>query len=135
MTPRPVVTLLDGNLLIALVVPEHVHADAAGTWFVTAGLFATSPTVQGTLLRTLVGQGMTVSKALRGLRAVQAHPRHRQWLDDLTYDQVDLSRVLGRRQVTDAYLAALARSRGGRLATLDRGLVAAAPDVAVLVPY
>ena len=42
--------------------------------------------------------------------------------------------IANHRQVTDAYLAALARARGARLATLDRGLAAAHPDVAVLVP-
>ncbi len=46
---------------------------------------------------------------------------------------VDLRSVVG-RQVTEAYLAALARARSGRLATLDRGVVAVHPDVADLVP-
>jgi predicted nucleic acid-binding protein len=40
---------------------------------------------------------------------------------------------VGHRQVTDAYLAALARAHRGRLTTFDEGLVAAHPDVAVLV--
>lgn len=37
--------------------------------------------------------------------------------------------VVGHRQVTDAYLAQLARARSARLATLDRGLCVAHPDV------
>lgn len=36
--------------------------------------------------------------------------------------------------MTDAYLAALARVRGGQLVTFDRGLAALHTDVAVLVP-
>jgi hypothetical protein len=40
---------------------------------------------------------------------------------------------MGHRQVTDAYLAALARRRQGRLATLDKGLAALHPDVAELL--
>jgi predicted nucleic acid-binding protein len=44
------------------------------------------------------------------------------------------SGVIGHRQVTDAYLAALARQRGGRLATFDAGLAQLHPDVAQLVP-
>ncbi len=32
--------------------------------------------------------------------------------------------VIGHRQVTDAYLVALARHHGGRVATLDKGLAA-----------
>jgi uncharacterized protein len=127
--------LLDGNVLVALVVPDHVHHDAARSWFTGAGPFATCPTVQGTLLRLLLRQGSNAARAGAVLATVVAHPAHRQWLDDITYAQVDLSTVLGHRQVTDAYLAALARSRGGRVATLDRGFAAAAPDVADLVPH
>jgi predicted nucleic acid-binding protein len=36
--------------------------------------------------------------------------------------------------VTDSYLAQLARTNRGRLATFDRGLVAQHPDIAELVP-
>jgi uncharacterized protein len=127
--------LLDGNVLVALVVPDHVHHEAARSWFTGTGLFATSPTVQGTLLRLLLRQGSSATRASAALAAVVAHPAHRQWLDDITYAQVDLSTVLGHRQVTDAYLAALARFRGGRVATLDRGFAGSAPDVADLVPH
>lgn len=126
--------LLDGNVLVALVVPDHVHHDAAREWFQGAAHFATCPTVQGTLLRMLLRSGTGIATAHDALAAVLAHPAHRQWLDDLTYAEVDLSHVFGHRQVTDAYLAALARSRGGRIATFDRGLAAAAPDVADLIP-
>jgi toxin-antitoxin system PIN domain toxin len=127
------VYLLDGNVLVALVLPEHVHHGIARTWFMTVDAFATCPTIQGTLLRLLLRQGTRVADARAALAAVVAHPRHHQWIDDLSYLDIDLSRVLGHGQVTDAYLAGLARSRGGRLATLDRGLAAAAPDVAALV--
>ncbi|MFP4283065.1 MAG: hypothetical protein ACLFU2_10615 [Opitutales bacterium] len=41
----------------------------------------------------------------------------------------------GRRQVTDAWLAELARREGGRLATLHAGLAALHADVAELVGY
>ena len=42
--------------------------------------------------------------------------------------------VIGHRQVTDAYLAELARSNHGRLATFDEGFVALHGDVADLIP-
>jgi hypothetical protein len=38
---------------------------------------------------------------------------------------------MGHRQVTDAYLAALARQQGGRLVTFDAGLAVLHPDVAL----
>ena len=125
--------LLDGNVLVSLVVAEHVHHQVARAWFANAGRFATCPTVQGTLLRLLVRQGSTSDEARQALSIVTGHPRHEQWLDDLTYLEIDLSGVLGHRQVTDAYLAGLTRSRRGRVATLDRGFAVAASDVAELI--
>ncbi len=127
--------LLDGNVLVALVVPEHVHHEPARSWFLCSGAFATCPTVQGTLLRLLLRQGSGAAQARAALEAVVRHPRHQQWLDELCYLDVDLSNVIGHHQVTDAYLAQLARHRGGRVATLDRGFVAAAADVAELVAH
>jgi toxin-antitoxin system PIN domain toxin len=128
------VCLLDGNVLVALVVAEHVHHAAARAWFRRAGRFATCPTVQGTLLRLLIRQGTSMSEARKTLAILTEHARHEQWFDDLSYLEVDLSRALGHRQVTDAYLAALARAHRGRLATLDQGLAVTAPDVAELIP-
>lgn len=125
--------LLDGNVLVSLVVAEHVHHQLARTWFANIRRFATCPTVQGTLLRLLVRQGSTSDEARQALSIITSHPRHEQWLDDLTYLDVDLSGVLGHRQVTDAYLAGLTRSRQGYLATLDRGLAVAASDVVELI--
>jgi uncharacterized protein len=126
--------LLDGNLLVALVVAEHVHHERARAWFGEGGRFATCPTVQGTLLRLLVRQGSSSGEARKALSVIVRHARHEQWLDDITYLEIDLSGVRGRRQVTDAYLAGLARARRGRVATLDRGFAVAASDVAELVP-
>jgi toxin-antitoxin system PIN domain toxin len=125
--------LLDGNVLVALVVAEHVHHDAARAWFSHAGRFATCPTVQGTLLRLLVRSGSSILEAREALSIVTQHPRHEQWLDKLTYLEIDLTGVLGHRQVTDAYLAGLARARQGRVATFDRGFAVAASDVAELI--
>lgn len=41
--------------------------------------------------------------------------------------------ILGHRQVTDACLAALARAKGGRLVSFDKGLVAVQGEVVVLL--
>jgi uncharacterized protein len=125
--------LLDGNVLVALVVAEHVHHEAARAWFQRAQRFATCPTVQGTLLRLLIRQGSSIAGARQALSIVTGHARHEQWLDDLTYLEIDLTGVLGHRQVTEAYLAGLARARRGRVATFDRGFAVAASDVAELI--
>lgn len=41
--------------------------------------------------------------------------------------------VVGHRQGTDAYLAALARHHGGKVATFDQALAALHPDVSLVV--
>ncbi len=126
-------TLLDGNVLVALIDRSHVHHAAAVAWFGRLeGGFATCPITQGTLLRLLLRFGAVADagEAVAVLRAITGDPRHDFWADDLDYTAVGWGGVLGHRQVTDAYLAALARHRGGRLATFDRGLAALHPDIA-----
>ena len=65
---------------------------------------------------------------------ITAQPRHEFWPDQVPFPDVELTGVIGHRQVTDAYLAQLARSRVGRLATFDQGLAQLHTDVAHLVP-
>lgn len=127
------VHLLDGNVLVALVSSTHVHHQAARAWFTThADAFATCPITQGTLLRLLMRLGeMTANSALAVLAGVTSHTRHVFWSDAIGYEDVSWRGVLGHRQVTDAYLAALARHHGGRLLTFDAGLIALHADVAV----
>ena len=69
------------------------------------------------------------------LSASPTRPGHEFWPNAAPYAQVDLSAVLGHRQVTDAYLVALARRRGpqARLATLDDGLAQLYPATATLI--
>jgi len=127
--------LLDGNVLIALSVVDHVHHEPASRWFADLDEpFATSPITQGTLIRFLLRHGVTAGKALAVLDDKIAHRRHEFWPDDQTYDAAALRGVIGHRQVTDGYLAALARVRGGTLATLDQGLAVTHGDVVRLLP-
>jgi hypothetical protein len=61
------------------------------------------------------------------LTALRAQPGHEFWPDTVSLADdalVDVGRLSGHAQVTDAYLLALAVARGGRLASLDRRLVA-----------
>lgn len=128
--------LLDANVLIALFESDHVHHAITRRWFLALREeFATCPLVEGALTRWIVRLGghEGTADATRELRKLAADSRHRFWADDLPYREVDWSGVLGHRQVPDAYLAALARKHGGRLATLDRGLAALHEDVAELI--
>lgn len=129
----PVVHLLDGNVLYALIDEAHVHHPQARRWFAgQAGEFATCPITQGTLLRLAMRVGgCGIDQALSLLATVTAHHKHRFWPDVLPYGSIRWHGVIGHRQVTDAYLAALARSHAGKLASFDAGLVALHPDVGV----
>lgn len=125
--------LLDGSVLIALVVDDHVHYGAAQRWFGAGRPFATTPITQGTFLRFLVRRGVPAADALIVLDDLVGRDEHEFWPDDLGYADVSLRGVIGHRQVTDAYLAALARAHESRVATFDRGLAALHEDVATLL--
>ncbi|MFC6013958.1 TA system VapC family ribonuclease toxin [Nocardia lasii] len=129
MTP-----LLDANVLIALVVTDHTHHDAAETWFADSeDNFATCPITQGSLVRLLLREGWPVPTALAALAAMSSHERHEFWPDSVAFTDITLDGVIGHRQVTDCYLAALARAKKGRLVTFDKGLAAQHPDVSELL--
>jgi hypothetical protein len=130
-----VTVLLDANVLIALAIEEHVHHGPAERWFAAhSGRFATCPSTQGSLLRVLVRGGRDGTSAVMALERLLDHDRHEFWPDELPYRHVEMRGVVGHRQVTDAYLAALVRARGARMATFDAGLGAVHPDVVDQVP-
>lgn len=127
-------TLLDANVLIALVVVDHVHHEPAEEWLSSTGAaFATCPMTQGSLIRLLLREGQTSGAARELVNGITADQRHEFWPDSVSFDDVSLAGVIGHRQVTDAYLAQLARMHNGRLATFDRGLAQLHSDVAELV--
>jgi toxin-antitoxin system PIN domain toxin len=129
-----VTTLLDANVLIALVVSDHVHHDPAESWFARLdGPFATCPITQGSLVRLLIRQGQNAEDARAVVIALTHSPRHEFWPDSISLTDFELQGVIGHRQVTDCYLAHLARANQGRLATFDHGLVSLHPDIAELV--
>ncbi len=130
---RSTLCLLDGNVLYALIDEAHVHHAPARQWFAgLAGGFATCPITQGTLLRLAMRlNGRSLEQALALLDVVTSHAKHRFWPDALPYGQIRWHGVIGHRQVTDAYLAGLARHHGGKLASFDKGLVALHPDIAI----
>lgn len=128
--------LVDANVLIALLVPDHQHHSAAESWMdglEDADLIASDPAVEGALTRYAVRIGHSAAQVQRTLRRVHEIARWRFWPDDLPYADSDLSTVRGHRQVTDSYLASLARHHGGRLVTFDRALAARFPDVVELL--
>ncbi len=125
--------LLDVNVLIALVDPNHVQHEVAHDWFGKVGrrAFATCPITENGLVRILAHPKYPSSPGVPGavmeaLIAIRALPGHRFWPDQISLADeqvVDASRLSSHAQVTDTYLLALAKASGGKLATMDRRLV------------
>ena len=127
--------LLDSSVLIALLIAQHPHHRMTRRWFDrSVEAFATCAVTEGSLLRLHMRLACDKSSAAawRSLRQLRAHPLHVFWDDGFSYDEVRFGALQGPGQVTDAWLAELARRRGGRLATLDVSLVTLHEDVACL---
>ncbi len=123
--------LLDTNVLIALAWPNHVHHAPALEWFGrnASGAFRTCPITQTGFVRISSNPSFTASAATPGealdlLGRITRLPGHAFWPDDLAVAEVLSNQPLlgSHRQVTDAYLLALAAAHDGVLASLDRGI-------------
>ena len=141
--------LLDVNLLISLAWPNHVHHGPARTWFrerPPSRPWATTPVTESGFVRVssnraAIPTAVTPSEALALLTRIRQVRGHVFIPDEVELvigdGHLDADRIVAHRQVTDAHLLAVARSRGARLATLDRGIAALAgtgsTDI-VLVP-
>ncbi|BDZ65490.1 TA system VapC family ribonuclease toxin [Agromyces mangrovi Wang et al. 2018] len=128
--------LLDANVLIALVAPQHAHHAAAHRWFAGVDAWATTPLTEAAFVRlvanpAVTGAPHTPAEALDLLRRLRSIPGHTFVQDDVSLvdTSVDLGALVGYRQVTDFHLLALAAANGLVLATFDARLRAAvAPD-------
>ena len=129
--------LLDGNLLVALAIDSHEFHDRAQRWFDSQPEpFATCAITEGTLLRVhmTVAQDTSAAAAWSVLEAIHSMPDHVFWKDAFSYREVQFGNLLGSKQVTDAWLAELARRHGAQLATVDTALASLHSDVAFLIP-
>jgi toxin-antitoxin system PIN domain toxin len=128
--------LLDVNVLIALIDPDHVAHDDAHLWFDAVGhaAWATSPITENGVIRIVgnpkypnsPGSPAIVVDMVRTLKTL---PGHHFWPDDISLtgnSVIDAAKIQTVGQVTDSYLLALAAAHQGRLATFDRKLSPAA---------
>jgi uncharacterized protein len=130
-------TLLDVNVLIALFWPVHEHHARAQAWFVAHARhgWATCPFTEAAFVRIISNpafsqSAVTARDAVYLLGENLKHPNHVFWADTLSFadtSEVFLHRLLGHRQVTDAYLLGLTRHHRGRLLTLDGALESLLP--------
>ena len=124
--------LLDINLLISLAWPQHVHHASAHHWFRKTGrhAWATCPLTQLAFIRIssnpkLIPEAVSPRDALALLSEMVALPGHRFWPDEIAPSEMNVFSSLslvGHRQVTDAYLLALAMHHKATLATFDKGI-------------
>ena len=132
--------LLNLNILTALLWPAHEHHDAAHRWFAARGnaRWATCPLTQLGFVRIVSNpafspDALSAGEAIALLGQNLTHADHDFWSDSLQVPDAMKpleSKLQGYRQLTDAYLLALAHRRKGAVATFDRGLRTLAGDTA-----
>lgn len=130
--------LLDVNVLLALLDSDHVDHDTATAWLDAeiADGWASCPITENGFVRILsqprYPSPVTPAEAVDLLRQARGGSDHEFWPCDVSLldDEVlDRTRLHGSRQVTDAYLLALAVAKQGRFVTFDRALdLSAVPD-------
>jgi toxin-antitoxin system PIN domain toxin len=124
--------LLDLNILTALLWPAHEHHDVAHRWFGVRGRarWATCSLTQLGFVRLVSNpafsrDALSPADALALLAENLTHPGHDFWTDAIqipvAVKEMEAG-LQGYRQLTDAYLLALAYRRKGVLATFDRGI-------------
>lgn len=122
------VYLFDINVLIALAWPSHIHHSQAHEWLSAHALakWATCPMTQCGFVRIssnpkIIAEAVSAQDALLKLDQITSMKNHVFWKDELSLSSMDENlHLYGHRQVTDAYLLALAMKRGGKLVTLDK---------------
>ncbi len=123
--------LLDVNVLIALLDADHVDHDRARDWLheEIAGGWASCAITENGFVRILsqprYPSPVSPTEAIELLSAARDGGHHEFWpcaLSLLDARVVDRTRLHGPRQVTDAYLLALAVGNDGRFVTFDRSL-------------
>ncbi len=128
--------LLDVNVLIALLHEEHVAHRKARRWFEESKDkgWATCALTQAGFVRISSNPRFSdhppdIREALAMLSVITRLPTHRFWPIDFDLQEAIAhfqDRLYGYRQLTDAYLLALAIKNRGHLVTLDRGIEALA---------
>ena len=123
--------LLDVNMLLALLDAGHMHHERAKTWLLSQPnvAWASCPLTQNGFIRIISQHAypgrVSVGEATDLLADAAASGHHQFWPDDLSFldkSAFNHSLIHGPKQVTDAYLLALAVTHGGRLVALDRSI-------------
>jgi uncharacterized protein len=129
--------LLDVNVLIGLLWPAHESHAEVQRWFARNARhgWATCPFTQAAFVRIISNpafspDAVTPQEAVSVLNSNLGHRLHRFWRADVPFPEAVeefRDRLVGHRQVTDAYLLGLAIHKNGKLATLDQAILALLP--------
>jgi len=123
--------LLDVNVLIALLDADHtLHLDATAWLEANAAAgWASSPITENGCVRVMSHPGyphpLPAQAVVERLAEACANRHHEFWPDDISLmnrQVANAAKIHGPRQITDAYLLALAVHRSGRFATFDRSV-------------
>lgn len=130
--------LLDVNVLVSLLWPAHEDHGRVHDWFAAHERYgwATCPLTQAAFVRIVSNPAFSPDavrpqEASDLLAANLMHSSHQFWADAVSFaDAVQPFRrkVLGHRQVMDAYLLGLVLHRQAKLATLDKAILSLLPD-------
>jgi toxin-antitoxin system PIN domain toxin len=120
--------LLDVNVLIALLDTDHSLHVRSAEWFASEAEngWASCPITQNGCVRVMSHPGypnpVPARAVVERLGEATRSRMHEFWPDDVSIldeSTFDSSRIHGPRQITDAYLLALAATHGGRFVTFD----------------
>ncbi|AFS53903.1 TA system VapC family ribonuclease toxin [Leptospirillum ferriphilum] len=128
-------SLLDINVLIALLDSDHVSHHTAREWFslhATDG-WASCPLTQNGCMRIMSHPNypnpIPISRIRERLSEAASSSLHQFWPDDVSFldaGVADTARIHGPHQITDLYLLALAIRHKGRFVTFDGSIVTSA---------
>ena len=129
--------LLDVNVLVPLFWPAHEFHRRARGWFDhhAENGWATCPFTQAAFVRLISNpsfsrDALTAQNALALLDSNLVHPHHHFWPEEISLKEALAPlrpKLVGHRQITDAYLLGLTIFRKGKLATFDSAISSLLP--------
>ena len=134
-------SLLDVNVLVALLDAAHLHHRVATDWLAAhiGQGWASCPLTQNGCMRILslptYPNAQSPAAVAGRLGQATGNRSHQFWPDSVSLlerGRLSWDRVLSSRQITDVYLLSLAVANGGRLVTLDHGIATQAVPGAAL---
>ena len=133
--------LLDVNVVIALLDPDHAFHERAHDWWARNAKsgWASCPVTENGVVRIMSNPGYSQrarfapGDLISRLQTFAQNTDHEFWPDDVSLRDASVfmaERLHSSRQLTDLYLLALAAKHGGRLATFDQGISLSAVCIA-----